>query len=70
MPRGSATGFVAAFFSVAMGFALVWHIWWLAIIGLVGIVATGLVHAWRTVHDIEVIPEDTDLARLIGPSPP
>ncbi|KPC50173.1 cytochrome o ubiquinol oxidase subunit I [Amantichitinum ursilacus] len=70
VPRGSATGFVAAFFSVAMGFALVWHIWWLAIIGLVGIVATGLVHAWRTVHDIEVIPEDTDLARLIGPSPP
>ena len=36
MPRNSPTGFVTAFFAVVTGFALIWHIWWLAIVGLVG----------------------------------
>ena len=30
MPRNSPTGFVIAFFAVVTGFALIWHIWWLA----------------------------------------
>ena len=30
-----------------MGFALIWHIWWLAIAGLVGAWATFVVFAWR-----------------------
>ena len=30
MPKNSATGFVTAFFAVVIGFALIWHIWWLA----------------------------------------
>ena len=40
-------GFVIAFFAVVMGFALIWHIWWLAIVGLIGIIGAALVHAWR-----------------------
>ena len=30
MPRNSAIGFVNAFFAVVTGFALIWHIWWMA----------------------------------------
>ena len=30
MPKNSATGFVNAFFAVVTGFALIWHIWWMA----------------------------------------
>ena len=30
MPRNSPTGFICAFFATFMGFALIWHIWWLA----------------------------------------
>ena len=30
MPKNSATGFVTAFFAVVTGFALIWHIWWMA----------------------------------------
>ena len=33
MPRNSPTGIVSAFFATAMGFALIWHIWWLVILG-------------------------------------
>ena len=29
MPRNSPTGFVCAFFATVMGFALIWHIWWM-----------------------------------------
>ena len=46
----SPTGFVVAFFAVVTGFALIWHIWWLAAVGVVGAFATFVVFAWRD-HD-------------------
>jgi cytochrome o ubiquinol oxidase subunit 1 len=54
VPRPSATGFVISFFAVMFGFAMVWHIWWMALAGLAGIAATALTHAWRTVNEVEV----------------
>jgi cytochrome o ubiquinol oxidase subunit 1 len=27
---------------------LIWHIWWLAIIGLLGTITVSVRHAWRT----------------------
>jgi cytochrome o ubiquinol oxidase subunit I len=47
MPRNSATGFVCAFFATFLGFALIWQIWWLAILAFVGAFATFVVFAWR-----------------------
>ncbi len=47
MPRNSPTGFVCAFFATFLGFALIWHIWWLAILAGVGAFATFVVFAWR-----------------------
>ena len=43
MPRNSPTGFVVAFFAVVTGFALIWHIWWMVVVGLVGAFATFVV---------------------------
>ena len=34
MPRNSPTGFVCAFFATIIGFAMIWHIWWMVILGL------------------------------------
>jgi cytochrome o ubiquinol oxidase subunit 1 len=51
MPRNGPTGFVTAFFAVVTGFALIWHIWWMVILGLTGALITFLVFAWR--HDDE-----------------
>ncbi len=36
LPRNTPTGFLTAFFASIAGFALIWHIWWLAIVGLAG----------------------------------
>jgi len=58
VPKSSAIGFVTAFFAVVMGFALIWHIWWMAVAGLVGIVLGALVHAWRAEDEVE-IPVET-----------
>jgi cytochrome o ubiquinol oxidase subunit 1 len=57
MPRNSPTGFVCAFFATFIGFALIWHIWWLMILGLFGAYATFVVFAWRDVPEY-VIPAD------------
>ncbi len=54
MPRNSPTGFVTAFFSTLIGFALIWHIWWLAVLGFVGAYATFVVFAWRDEVEYEV----------------
>jgi len=62
MPRNSPTGFVCAFFATLMGFALVWHIWWMVALGAVGAFATFVVFAWRD-HDEYVIPAE-EVARI------
>ena len=58
MPRNSATGFVCAFFATIIGFALIWYIWWLAIVGLVGAYATFVIFAWRDVPEYEIPPDE------------
>ncbi|HEY1721607.1 MAG TPA: cytochrome o ubiquinol oxidase subunit I [Magnetospirillaceae bacterium] len=55
MPRNSPTGFVCAFFAAILGFALIWHIWWMAIAAAVGAFATFVVFAWRD-HSEYVVP--------------
>jgi cytochrome o ubiquinol oxidase subunit I len=55
MPKNSPTGFVSAFFATIMGFALIWHIWWMVILGIVGAFATFVAFAWRD-HDEYLIP--------------
>ena len=62
IPRNSATGFICAFFSTLIGFALIWHIWWMAIVGAVGAFATFVVFAWRDRTE-EVIPKE-EVARI------
>ena len=49
MPRNSPTGFVTAFFAVVGGFALIWHIWWMVIVGIAGAFITFVVFAWRDI---------------------
>ena len=54
MPRNSPTGFIAAFFAVVTGFALIWHIWWMVIVGLVGAFGTFIGFAWRNRYEYEL----------------
>jgi cytochrome o ubiquinol oxidase subunit I len=47
LPRNTATGFICAFFATFMGFALIWHIWWMVALSALGAYATFVVFAWR-----------------------
>jgi cytochrome o ubiquinol oxidase subunit 1 len=64
VPRNSATGIICAFFSTITGFALIWHIWWLAALGVFGAFVTFVVFAWRDQVEDELPAEE--LARMDG----
>ena len=57
MPKNSGTGFVTAFFAVITGFALIWHIWWMAALGVFGAFVTLLVFAFRDKEEIAIPAE-------------
>ncbi|MFP6560562.1 cytochrome o ubiquinol oxidase subunit I [Paraburkholderia sp. B3] len=40
MPSNTSAGVFSGFFALVLGFAGIWHIWWLMIVGFVGILAT------------------------------
>ena len=54
MPTNSPVGFVTALFAVVGGFALIWHIWWLAAVGLLGAFVTTLFFAFRDKVEDEI----------------
>jgi cytochrome o ubiquinol oxidase subunit 1 len=54
MPKNSPVGIINAFFAVIIGFALIWHIWWMAGIGLIGAFLTVLIFAFRSEDEVEV----------------
>jgi cytochrome o ubiquinol oxidase subunit 1 len=58
MPRNSPTGFITAFFATITGFALIWHIWWLVVVGLVAAYAVFVWFAWRDLEEYEVPAEE------------
>jgi cytochrome o ubiquinol oxidase subunit I len=62
MPRNSPTGFICAFFATILGFALIWHIWWLVGVAFVCAYGTFVVLAWRDVHE-DTIPA-AEVARI------
>ncbi|MBV9541971.1 MAG: cbb3-type cytochrome c oxidase subunit I [Alphaproteobacteria bacterium] len=57
MPVNSSVGVYTAFFASLTGFSLIWHIWWLAGLGLVAAFIGFVVLAWRDVHEYEVPAE-------------
>ena len=62
MPHNSPTGVITAFFGTVMGFAMIWHIWWMVILGFLGAFATFVWFAWRDEDEYE-IPAD-EVARI------
>jgi cytochrome o ubiquinol oxidase subunit I len=54
VPRNTPTGFITAFFAVIIGFAGIWHIWWMAILGLLAVVVTAGVFGWSEDREEEI----------------
>jgi len=58
IPKNSPTGFICAFFATFMGFALIWHIWWLVLLAALGAYATFVVFAWRDHGEYTIAAEE------------
>jgi cytochrome o ubiquinol oxidase subunit I len=57
VPRNTPVGFFLAFFTVVLGFSLIWHIWWAAVLGLLGTIVVSLMQAWRIDGEMEIPAE-------------
>ena len=54
MPRNTAAGFVIAMLATACGFALVWHVWWLAALTFVATVGASIAHTFNYDRDFHI----------------
>ncbi len=45
LPKNSPLGLVIALCSFLVGFGLIWHLWWLAVLGLLGVITTIIVRS-------------------------
>lgn len=73
MPRNTAAGIVLAGFSAALGFGLIWHIWWLAALSFAAILVTAIAHSFNYHRDFyipadEVIRTEGERTRLLAAS--
>ncbi|MGO4352812.1 cytochrome o ubiquinol oxidase subunit I [Rhizobium sp. RAF36] len=58
VPQNTMIGITLSFFAVILGFAMIWHIWWMAIVGGLGFVVACLVYAWRTSTETKIPAHD------------
>jgi cytochrome o ubiquinol oxidase subunit 1 len=70
MPRNTGIGVYMGAFGTVLGFALVWHIWWLAAVGLLGMIGSFIARAydqdvdyWVPAAEVEKL-ERSRLAKL------
>jgi cytochrome o ubiquinol oxidase subunit 1 len=62
MPRNTAAGLFVGGFSLILGFALIWHIWWMAVAGALGVFATLLARASN--DDVDYFVPGAEVARI------
>ncbi|MCP1174246.1 cytochrome o ubiquinol oxidase subunit I [Ralstonia chuxiongensis] len=58
MPKGTAAGIVLAGLSTVCGFALIWHIWWLAILSFGATIVSAIIHTFNYKRDYYIPAED------------
>lgn len=62
LPKNSGLGVIIGGFAFMVGFGLIWHIWWLATIGLIGLVVAIIVRT--TGEDDEYVVTAEELEKL------
>lgn len=60
MPKNSGAGIVIAAFATVFGFAMIWHIWWLAIVGFAGMIISWIVKSFDEDVDYYVPVRDVE----------
>lgn len=54
MPKNTWAGVVIGVLSILFGMAMIWHIWWAAILGLVAMIASWIVYSFQKTKDYYV----------------
>jgi cytochrome o ubiquinol oxidase subunit 1 len=73
MPRSTGAGVILAGISTVFGFAMIWHIWWMAAAGFAGLLVTAIAHTFtydRSYHiPAEVVARtEAERTRQLAPS--
>lgn len=58
MPKNTVAGVAVAGFITVMGFAMIWHIWWLAALGLFGAFVSLILRVYNSDVDYYVQPDE------------
>jgi cytochrome o ubiquinol oxidase subunit 1 len=58
MPANTGAGVVLAGISVVLGFALIWHIWWLAAVSFVALIGAAIAHTFNFKRDYYIPAEE------------
>jgi cytochrome o ubiquinol oxidase subunit 1 len=67
MPANTGAGIILAGISTVCGFALVWHIWWLAGASFLALIATAIIHTFNYERDFHIPAAEvaaTEAARM------
>jgi len=51
MPKNTGAGFVISMIAMVLGFALIWHVWWLAALSFAGVIIASIVHTFNYNRD-------------------
>jgi cytochrome o ubiquinol oxidase subunit I len=62
MPRNTSAGFIIAAFSLLFGFAMVWHMWLFAAVGLIGMIATFIARSYD--QDVDYYVPAAEVERI------
>ncbi|HKJ73821.1 MAG TPA: hypothetical protein VKA19_06865, partial [Alphaproteobacteria bacterium] len=69
LPKNTGAGVVLGAASFVFGFAMVWHIWWLAILGLLGIVGSILARTFGDDSEHRVPAQEIERIEKNRPHP-
>lgn len=58
MPRSTAAGMLLAGLATVFGFAMVWYIWWLAIVSFVALIVSAIAHTFNYNRDTHISAQD------------
>ncbi len=62
MPKNTGAGVIIAGFATVFGFAMVWHIWWMAIAGFIGMIASWIIHSFN--DDVDYYVQVDEIERI------
>ncbi|UVK77958.1 MAG: cytochrome bo3 ubiquinol oxidase subunit 1 [Sodalis sp. Fse] len=60
MPKNTGASVIISSFILIFGFAMIWHIWWLAILGFTGMIVIWIIHSFNEDVDYYVLEEEIE----------